>query len=661
MMKTLHMKAETTTQQLILGTAGHIDHGKTALVKALTGIDTDRLPQEKQRGITIDLGFAELELGVHRLGIVDVPGHERFIRNMLAGASGINLAMLVVAADDSVMPQTREHLAILQLLGLKHGLIALTKTDLAEPSWVDLVEDELRDLVKTTFLADAPIVRTSAVTRTGLETLKQAIGELCERIEAAEPGDLFRLAVDRSFVMHGRGAVVTGTVWSGQAGVGEELEWLPSGKRIKVRGLQSHGRDAEKVGRGQRAAVNLMNIHHSEIQRGHELATIGYLKPTRWLSVELSVLESCPWPIRHRSRLRLHLGTQEVIATVALLEGTVLKPGQKALAQLFCAKPTVAVAEQPFVVRMVSPLFTIGGGRVLQPLARRIGRRDARTIDRLAQLLNSDPARRAAGAIYFFGARPWSDLDLCRDTGMERQHAADIVTEFASQGILTNLKFSANRSARVHRDVLADLEDRVVRTLKQLHKASPLAATVGRDQLAHRLQHHCDPVLLATTLDHLIDTGRINGSRKEAGGGSGGVAIPDFAPRLSDAQKRLHDQVVDAYAGGGLSPPDPATLAKICATTEAALRPILNLCTAEGHLIHIDAGLYLHKQWEDELRESITKALAARRSMTMAQIRDMLGTTRKFTVPFCEYLDRTGLTHRIGDQRVLADNMKEGT
>src|SRR3954469_7170757 len=278
----------TGPHDLVLGTAGKIDPGKTALVRALTGVDTDRLPAERQRGITIDLGFAALQLGESHLAMVDVPGHERFIRNMLAGASGLDLAMLVVAADDSVMPQTREHLEILRLLGLSGGLVALTKCDLAEPSWVGLVEDEVRELVRGSFLEGAAIVRTSATTGQGIDDLKCELERLCERVDVRQDTGLFRMAIDRSFTVAGHGTVVTGTVASGSVAVGEDLEWQPAGKAVRVRGLHRHDRPVERIGRGSRAAINLAGVHHGEIGRGQELAAPGYLQATRVLSVELA-------------------------------------------------------------------------------------------------------------------------------------------------------------------------------------------------------------------------------------------------------------------------------------------------------------------------------------------------------------------------------------
>jgi selenocysteine-specific elongation factor len=314
-------------RDLVLGTAGHIDHGKTSLVHALTGVDTDRLPAEKQRGITIDLGFAHLDLGGDRLAMVDVPGHERFVRNMLAGATGLDLALLVIAADDSVMPQTREHLEILRLLGLPGGVIALTKVDLVEPGWQALVEEEIRGLVAGTFLEGAEIVATSTATGQGIAELKEALGKACEHTpERADPG-LFRVAIDRAFTIQGHGTVVTGTVTSGRVAVGDDLELLPEGRVVRVRGIHRHDQPVEAIARGARAAINLAGVHHTEIHRGHELGSPGYLRASRLFTVEVQSSQDAARPVRHRTRYRLHIGTADIAATLALLETNELRPG----------------------------------------------------------------------------------------------------------------------------------------------------------------------------------------------------------------------------------------------------------------------------------------------------------------------------------------------
>src|SRR5437764_11157178 len=323
------------TRDLILGTAGHIDHGKTSLVKALTGIDCDRLPEEKARGITIDIGFAILELPPFRLGIVDVPGHERFVKNMLAGATGVDLAVLVVAADDSVMPQTREHLEILRLLGLRHGVIALTKCDLVDETTREVVELEVRELVQGSFLENAPLVRTSAHTGEGIAELKAAIAAACVQVEARTGAEWFRMAIDRSFIVQGHGTVVTGSVTSGSVRVGDEVEWLPRGEKVRVRSLQNHDRPVDEVHRGQRAALNLAGVHHEDVIRGQEVAAAGYLMPSRVVTVRLHCLDDLKKPIKHRAPVRFHVGTSEIMATVSLLDCDTVAPGEWGLAQLF--------------------------------------------------------------------------------------------------------------------------------------------------------------------------------------------------------------------------------------------------------------------------------------------------------------------------------------
>src|SRR5262249_39300971 len=382
-------------RDLILGTAGHIDHGKTALVKALTGTDCDRLPEEKARGITIDIGFARLDLGDYRIGVVDCPGQERFIKNMLAGATGIDLVVLIIAADDSVMPQTREHLEILRLLGLKHGVIAMTKADLVDETTRDVVELEIRELVQGTFLADAAIVPTSAVTGLGLDKLKAVIADTCRKVEERRGSEWFRIAIDRSFVVQGHGTVVTGSVSSGSLRIGDDVEWLPRGERVRVRSLHNHDKPVEEVHRGQRAAINLAGVPHEQVVRGQELAAPGYLQPTRCVTVRLNALRDVRRPLKHRTEVRLHLGTAEAMATISLLDCDALAPGDWALAQLYLDDTVTATWGQPFVLRESSAVRTLGGGQVLQPVARKVRRRHIEVLERVEKLWNGTAEERA--------------------------------------------------------------------------------------------------------------------------------------------------------------------------------------------------------------------------------------------------------------------------
>jgi len=632
-------------RQLILGTAGHIDHGKTKLVQALTGIDTDRLPEEKQRGISIDLGFAYLDLGDDRLGIVDVPGHERFIKNMLAGAAGIDLALLVVAADDSVMPQTREHLAILQLLGIPRGVIALTKIDLAEPGWLDLVEAEIRGLVAGTFLENAPIVRTSAVAGTGLDDLRATLADECERARPSDPAQPFRLAVDRSFVMPGIGTVVTGTVWSGRVRAGDVVDWLPAGKKLRIRGIQSHGADLDSASRGQRAALNVPGAHHTEIRRGHELATPGYLVPSTLLTVRLDLLAESPWPLRHRGRIRLYLGTQEVMAGVSLLEGNVVEPGGSCLAQLYCARPVTAVCRQPFVIRAESPLWTLGGGSVLQPVASRIPRRYAETVRLLAPLDSLDELVRAATTVFFSGTRPATGLDMCRDAGVPLDRAAPVLDRLNDDGTTVSLDNGAS-VLHLHRDVYARLRDTIVDTVRRYHDEAPLETAMPLATLAQRLDY-LDRAAVLGVVKRLVREKTITGDDRA-------VAMTGFEPALTQAQRRLHDAVVSTFRIAGLAPPGVADLSKALDVDEEQLRPIIELCVNQGHLIRLGSGMFLHADGEARARQLIGVELGEGERLTLSEIKNILGVSRKYAVPICEHLDRIGFTRRVADRRVLA-------
>jgi selenocysteine-specific elongation factor len=633
-------------RQLVLGTAGHIDHGKTALVKALTGVDTDRLPAERQRGITIDLGFAALDVGPYHLGIVDVPGHERFIRNMLAGATGLDLAMLVVAADDSVMPQTREHLEILRLLGLGAGVIVLTKCDLAESTWLDLVEDDIRALTAGTFLEGAEIVRTSAASGLGIYELKTALERLCHRAPARPESGLFRMAIDRTFTVAGHGTVVTGTVASGKLKTGDEVQWHPDGRIVRVRGLQQHDRPVSSVERGARAAINLTGIHHTEIVRGQELGAPGYLRPSRVLSVEVASSPDAPWPLRHRARYRLHLGTTGVTATLSLLTSDWEVDGAARLAQLFLAQPVVAVHGEPFVLREESPPATLGGGRILHPSARRIRRRDAPAIARLGRLRSTDSAERAAALLAFLGLESWSEIDLCREAGIALGEISGALNRLIDAGEMTELRLGPRRTARFLTESVAELEDRVLRALGRLHAAKARQSAIRRSHLFAALPDIGNDALISAVVDRLQTQSKLVSDERT-------VALRGYEPKLSQAERRLKLEISEAIRTCRLSPPDAAELAASAGQRASVVPELLELLVDEGQVVSIGNGFYLDVEVEAELRRRINARLADGSALTMAELRDLLGTTRKYAVPIGEYLDRTGLTRREGDVRRL--------
>ena len=634
---------------LILGTAGHIDHGKTSLIRALTGVETDRLPEEKRRGITIELGFAELLLGDYRLGIVDVPGHERFVRNMLAGATGIDLALLVVAADDSVKQQTREHFEILRLLNLDAGVIAVTKCDLVEEEWVELVEEEIRELVAGTFLADASLIRTSSQTGEGLDELKSQLEQAARKVASGGKLELrqgpFRMAIDRTFTIAGHGTVVTGSVNHGQTQVGEELVVEPGSIRVRVRSLQNHDRTVEQVQRGQRAAINLAGIHHEQIRRGQEVCSLGHLVPSRLLTVDLSLLDSAPRALKDRRRVRVHVGTAELLAAVRLLGQPALAPGEACSAQLFLSEPAVTVWNQPLVIRSESPIITIGGGRVLDPSAPRLNKPDSEQLEMVTQLGSENPIERASAALYFTGLRDWHSSDLSRTAGIE---SIETTTEaLREQGELREVTLSPNRRVSIHRLVFRRLCDRIEAALHKLHDAHPLRAFFDRSQLAVGFRYLPDEAILLAALKEMQSTGRIKSGAK-------GIAVTGRGPKLSQNEQKLLAQLVEDLRTAGIQPPTVKQCQQRASRNQESVPQLLALAVANGDLVQVADDFFLHAEVDRQARESLTARLQQVDGLTMSEIREVLDTTRKYAVPYCEFLDRVGFTKRQGDLRVLA-------
>ena len=631
---------------LILGTAGHIDHGKTSLIRALTGVDTDRLPEEKRRGITIDLGFAELAVGEFRLGLVDVPGHERFIRNMLAGATGMDLAMLVVAADDSVKQQTREHLDILRMLDLRAGVIVVTKCDLVEEGWLSLVEDDIRQLVAGSFLERSPFVHTSVATGRGLDELRTRLHEAATIAAAADASAAqgpFRMAIDRAFTVAGHGTIVTGSVSSGRANVGDELVIEPGGTNVRIRGLQNHDQSVEEVHRGQRAAINLAGVHHDAVQRGHELATPGHLVPSTLMTAQLHLLPHAP-PLRNRSRIRWHGGTAEILANVALLDSDELAPGQSGLVQFFLSEPAVATWNQPFVIRQESPLRTIGGGRVLDPNAERIRRLDATTTAHLRALAAGDPSSRASASLFLAGIRGWEPRSLSRLAGISDGELAR--EELARRNELCEIPVSPTRVVRVHRQTLEAIGERVVHSLSRLHEASPLRLSFPRSGLAHEFAYLGEAVVFNAVLEQLAKAGRIELTADS-------IALVGQGPKLSRGEQALLAQLIDWFRSAGLQSPSPDECRERASKNRASVTQLLTLAVASGDLIEVSPEYYLHSDVEREARQTLAATLKAEGGKSLSAIRELLGTTRKYAVPLCEYWDRIGFTQRVGDERVL--------
>src|SRR6185503_2045457 len=476
---------------LIVGTAGHIDHGKSALVRALTGTDPDRLPEEKRRGITIDLGFADLELDDLRIGFVDVPGHERFVKNMLAGAHGIDLLARVIAADEGVMPQTREHFDICRLLGVRNGLVVITKTDLVDEEMLALVEDDARELIAGSFLENAPLVSVSSRTGAGMDQLKSRLVELGKNVPPRSRDFTTRLPIDRAFSMKGFGAVVTGTLISGQIREGDELELLPLNVNVRVRGLQVHNKSVREAHAGQRTAVNLAGIDTSQIERGMVLAPAGRLRPTQIVDVWIDVLPNASRAVRSRSRVRFHIGAMEVLGRVRVLGGSQIEPGNGGLAQLRLEAPVVAVHGDRFILRSYSPAETIAGGVIVDPFATKHRAREMQVALELLHLLMSDDrAAKFEGFVKAAGARGLRPADLAAATGSTNEVLAQVASEVQQDGSVIDAG-----GVYLARESLDRLSETVIAELDRHHKREPLARGMLRETLREKVFAHSLPEL----------------------------------------------------------------------------------------------------------------------------------------------------------------------
>jgi selenocysteine-specific elongation factor len=563
---------------------------------------------------------------------------------MLAGATGIDMVVLIVAADDSVMPQTREHLEILKLLGIRTGVIALTKSDLVDDTTREVVTLEVRELVKDSFLASAPIVATSAHTGQGIPELKDALQQLAQNTIRCESAEHFRLAIDRSFTAQGHGTVVTGSVVSGAVSVGDELEWHRGDgttERVRVRGLNNHGQPVERIVRGQRAAINLAGVPHEQVVRGQELATPAYLQPSRVITVRLTASAAFRRPVKHRLPLRLHIGTTEAMGAGSLLDCDQVEPGQWAIAQLFLEKPVTAVWGQPFVIRDSSAEHTLGGGQVLQPVAAKVRRRHVETLEQIERLWTDDPEKRVELTGWFAAFHGFDPGDFPRLAGVTPDAVPPILDKLQASGRFLQL------TRWIHTERVAELETRLLDTLKNLHEMNPLLTTHDRSKTLSMLEYIGDDALIQAITDRLIRAKKLVGDTRR-------IARADFKPKLSANQRKLKDKIVESHAAAGFQPPEPKDFAPQAAGNAASLRDIYEVAVAEGLLVRISADVFLHADVEAEMRRRITERLGGGAGATVAEIRDLLGTTRKFAVPICEYLDRVNLTKRDGDVRTLA-------
>jgi selenocysteine-specific elongation factor len=638
-------------KQIILGTAGHIDHGKTTLVKALTGIDTDRLKEEKERGITIELGFAHLRLPNGQLvGIVDVPGHERFVRHMVAGATGLDLVALVVAADEGVMPQTREHLEICELLRVKQGVVVLTKTDLVDdPDWLDLVKEDIREFLQGTVFVSAAIIPVSAVAGQGLPELVAEIQRLCESVESRSTSGDFRLPVDRVFTMKGFGTVVTGTAMGGTARTGDILVVYPQQIRAKVRGIQIHGEEVDGATSGQRTAINLQGIEKVAVERGNVLATPDSLIPSRAVDVRLRHLASAPRGLKHRAKVRFHTGTCEIMATLHLLDAEELAPGSSGFAQLRLDDPVVVRRGDRFVLRSYSPVRTIGGGQVLHPVPTKHKRMAASVLAALAVLEKGEPMEMVRLHLEDAGVGGIKEADLAIRTNLSEKQVARVLQDLSSRG--ETVQFDREARRFVDHGVLNGLTDLVNAELAAFHLREPLRSGMSKEELFGRMPAGVDGKLFGELLQGLVRQNQVVQERDL-------VRLASHQVALAADQEKLREEIEGVYFQAGLQPPFFREVTQSLGVPEADSRQLLSWMLEQGILVKVKEDLYFHGRALDDLKSRLLTFFANQEEITTPQFKDLTQATRKYTIPLLEYLDATRFTIRIGDVRRLREGGK---
>jgi selenocysteine-specific elongation factor len=632
-------------KSVIVGTAGHIDHGKTALVKALTGIDADRLAEEKRRGITIDIGFAHLELPGPggeplRLGFVDVPGHERFVRNMLAGVGGIDLVLLVIAADESIKPQTREHFEICRLLNIPRGITVLTKSDLVDRETLDVVRLEVEDFLRGSFLNSnrAPIVPVSSLTGAGIGDLKRELARVAAEVPAKSAASVFRLPIDRVFTMKGFGTVITGTLISGAVRKEAEVDVFPLGRRARVRGVQVHGRPAEQASAGERTALNLAGFSPDELARGMTLAAPGLFRGTSRLDVSLMLLAGAR-PLKDRARVHFHAYTFETVAEVVLYEGKEVKPGQSAMAQLRLQDPALLFPGDRFILRQFSPVVTIGGGVVLDalPLRRRVSREQTRAFLSALQASNPETILRARATNR--SDKGLSLAEAVAETGWRGELIEATAASLMQAGQLLRMG-----DRFVHPPAVESLKIALLDAVTAFHTRNPLVGGINKEEL--RNEFRVSPEMFPAVLDLLVKDGKLDVSGELVRLAGRGVVMKD---EETEAKKTIES----AFATAGLKVPYLKDVLAGLPVDKARAHKIVTLLLRDKVLIKVSDELVFHREALDGLRKLMAEQRKKTPKIDVGAFKDLIGVTRKYAIPLLEYLDRERVTRRVGDLREI--------
>ena len=639
----------------ILGTAGHIDHGKTTLVRALTGIDCDRLGEEKKRGITIELGFAWLDLGNgDRLGIVDVPGHERFVKNMVAGAAGIDMVMLVIAADEGVMPQTREHLEICSLLGIREGFVVLTKKDMVDADWLGLVKEDVRNFLRGSFLENAPVLTVSAVTGEGIPELKDYIIRRVASLTPPRRPDIFRLPIDRCFSLKGHGTVVTGTVISGSVRHDSDAAVMPENLPVHIRTLQRHGRDAEEVDAGERCAANLQNVEVQDVSRGSTLALPGTLFPSsRWI-VRLRMLKDAPHALRHQGEVHFHHGTREMEARLHFFGEKEVLSGAVTLAEVRFSEPEVAVFGDHCVIRAGVPLRAAAGCLVLSPLPPEIRRSDPQREHRLALLAGlaeladqgtpESDAELLSAVLELRGSQGATRALLKVLTGLTSKRLDRAVQTLSSKK--KAVCFDRTAQGWISAPDFARLGEACLKRAAELHRADPLKPGYAQVALGAGWSQALSPKLVQKVFEDLLRQGKLI----QAGDV---LCLPGHEVILDESQQKLREAMLGAFRKGGLTPPNLSDVIAAAGSTEKAAAALLRVLVRDKEIYRVSDSLYYSKEAVEEIRGKVTEWFKTHDDLSVAGMKELLGLSRKFIIPLLEFLDQEKITVRIGDKRQL--------
>jgi len=632
-------------KQIILGTAGHIDHGKTSLIKAITGTDTDRLKEEKERGITIELGFASLDLpsGQH-LGIVDVPGHEKFVKNMVAGATGIDMVVMVIAADEGIMPQTREHMEICTLLDIKYGMVALTKNDLVDEEWLELVTDEVAGFVAGTFLEEAPVIPVSSSTGQGIPELVAAFDTLASEIPDTTPSGLFRLPVDRVFTMKGFGTVITGSLVSGSINVGDTIMVYPLGITSKVRGIQVHNKSVNQAESGMRTAINFQGLDKTAVNRGDVLALPGTLKSNYMIDIHLNFLESNGKPLKNRTRVRFHSGTSEIMGNLILLDREELMPGDVIEAQVRLDTPVTLVKDDRFVIRSYSPVRTIGGGYILNPIPLKHKRFRSDIIDGLKNLVGSNSEEVIGFHVDQSGYEGASFSDLKLMTNLSEKQLQNSISTLLSGRIL--IQTDKENRVYIHQNSFDKLRKETTASLGRYHLKNQLRAGMPKEELKSRLPLSMGSKLFNLLLFQMTKENEIVQEEDM-------VRLFDHKVSLQMDQADVSRKIVEVYKKSGLTPPYFKELSKSLDIEASAAKDVLMLLVEQGKIVKVKEELYFDSEAVSDLKKRLIEFFKENEEMTTPQFKDMTGVSRKYLIPLIEHFDSKNVTIRVGDSRKL--------